>query len=46
MIAMEVFMDILALRRQGMSMRSIAKRLGIHRNTVKLIFDSKSGNFG
>lgn len=35
MIAMEVFMDIFALRRQGMSMRSIARDLGIHRNTVK-----------
>lgn len=35
MITMEVFMDIFALRRQGMSMRSIARKLGIHRNTVK-----------
>ena len=35
MIAMEVFMDIFALRRQGMSMRLIARKLGIHRNTVK-----------
>ncbi len=35
MIATEVFMDILALHRQGHSMRWIAKKLGIHRNTVK-----------
>ena len=35
MIAMEVFMDIFSLRRQGFSMRFIAKKLGIHRNTVK-----------
>jgi len=40
MISMEVFMDIFALRRQGFSLRYIAKKLGIHRNTVKLIFDS------
>lgn len=35
MIALEVFMDILALRRQGLSFRAIAKKLNIHRNTVK-----------
>jgi transposase len=35
MIETEVFMDILALHRRGHSMRWIAKRLGIHRNTVK-----------
>lgn len=35
MIATEVFMDIISLHRQGFSMRSIAKKLGIHRNTVK-----------
>jgi transposase len=35
MISMEVFMDIFSLRKQGFSMRSIAKKLGIHRNTVK-----------
>lgn len=34
MIALEVFMDIFALRRQGFSMRCIATKLGIHRNTV------------
>jgi transposase len=31
---MEVHMDILSLRRQGFSKRYIAKKLGIHRNTV------------
>jgi transposase len=35
MITTEAFMDILALHRQGQSMRQIAKQLGIHRDTVK-----------
>jgi transposase len=35
MISVEVFMDIFSLRKQGFSMRSIAKKLGIHRKTVK-----------
>ena len=35
MIALEVFMDIFALRRQGLTFRAIAKKLNIHRNTVK-----------
>ena len=35
MITTEGFMDIISLRRQGFSMRAIAKKLGIHRNTVK-----------
>ena len=35
MIALEVFMDIFSLRNQGFSMRAIAKKRGIHRNTVK-----------
>ena len=35
MIAMEVFMDILSYYRQGFSMRAIARKLGIHRDTVK-----------
>jgi transposase len=34
MITLEAFMDILALRRDGLSYRAIAARLGIHRNTV------------
>jgi len=35
MITEEAFMDIMALHRQGHSMRFIAKKLGMHRNTVK-----------
>jgi len=35
MIPQEVFMDILALHRQGYSYRAIARKLSIHRNTVK-----------
>jgi len=35
MISTEEFMDILAFHRQGHSERWIAKKLGIHRNTVK-----------
>lgn len=35
MLTTEVFMDIIGMHRQGLSMRSIAKKLGIHRNTVK-----------
>ena len=35
MIALEVYMDILSLHRQGITMRAIARKLGIHRNTVK-----------
>jgi hypothetical protein len=35
MITEEAFMDIVALHRQGHSMRFIAKRLELHRNTVK-----------
>lgn len=35
MITKEAFMDIMALHRQGHSMRFIAKKLGLHRNTVK-----------
>ena len=42
MISEEVFMDIIALRRQGYSMRAIAKKLGIHRNTVKRHLESNS----
>lgn len=35
MITKEEFMDIIALHRQGLSMRAIARKLGMHRNTVK-----------
>jgi transposase len=41
MILLEVFMDIFSLRREGFSMRAIAKKLGIHRNTVKKYLESK-----
>ncbi len=34
MITLEVCMDIFALHRQGLSVRSIARKLGRHRNTV------------
>ena len=42
MIGMEVHMDILSLRRQGFSKRYIAKKLGIHRNTVSRYLDLRS----
>ena len=35
MIAWEVYMDIVVLHRQGFSERAIARKLGVHRNTVK-----------
>jgi transposase len=35
MITQGVVMDTVALHRQGHSMRFIAKKLGLHRNTVK-----------
>lgn len=35
MITREVFMDIHSYHRQGFKMRAIARKLGIHRNTVK-----------
>lgn len=35
MITKEVFMDIIAMHRLGLSVRKIARKLGIHRNTVK-----------
>lgn len=35
MITTEVFMEIISLHRQGLSTRAIAKKLGIHRSTVK-----------
>ena len=35
MISTEVFMDILAYHPQGQSIRWIAMKLGIHRDTVK-----------
>lgn len=41
MISTEAFMDILAFHRQGHSERWIAKKLGIHRNTVKKYITNK-----
>ncbi len=35
MIAKEISMDIFTLRRQGHSIRAIARRLGLHRDTVR-----------
>lgn len=40
MITKEEFMDIHSLRKDGWSMRAIAKKLGIHRNTVKRHLES------
>lgn len=42
MISTEEYMDIVALQRQGHSLRSIAKKLGIHRKTVKKHLESSS----
>jgi len=42
MISVEVFMDIIALYRQGHSIRSISRKLGIHRDTVKKYLEGKS----
>ena len=41
MISLEVFMDIFSLRNQGFSRRAIAKKLGIHRDTVKKYLEGK-----
>lgn len=42
MVTPEVFMDILSYHRQGFSMRWIAKKLGVHRNTVKRYITEKA----
>jgi len=42
MIKLEGLMDIIALHRQGLSQRKIAKKLGIHRDTVKKYIESNS----
>lgn len=42
MISAEVFMDIISLHRRGLSMRAIARKLGIHRDTVKKHIEGKS----
>ena len=41
MVTTEVFMDILAMHRSGLSQRKIAAKLGIHRNTVKRYITDK-----
>ncbi len=41
MITEEAFMDIVALQRQGHSIRFIAKKLGMHRNTVKKFIEGR-----
>jgi transposase len=42
MISKEVFMDIIAMHRNGYSIRKIAKLHGIHRDTVKRHLESNS----
>jgi len=42
MISKEVFMDIIAMHRNGYSIRKIAKLTGIHRRTVKRHLESNS----
>jgi transposase len=42
MISKEVFMDIIAMHRNGYSIRRIAKIKGIHRKTVKKYLESNS----
>ncbi len=41
MITPEVFMDSISVHRQGFNMRSIAKKPGKHRNTVKKYIKKK-----
>ena len=41
MITEEAFMDIVALHRQGHSIRFIAKKLGMHRNTVRKFIEGR-----
>lgn len=42
MITAEVFMDIIAMKRSGLSIRRIAKKLGLHRKTVKKYLETNS----
>jgi transposase len=42
MISTEVYVNIIALKRQGHSIRWIARKLGIHRKTVKKHLESNS----
>ena len=41
MISKEAFMDIIAMQHSGLSVRQIARKLGIHRNTVKKHIEKK-----
>jgi len=41
MISKEAFMDIIAMQHSGLSVRQIARKLGIHRNTVKKHTENK-----
>jgi transposase len=41
MILWEVFMDIFGLKRQGLGLRAIARKLGIHRNTVRKYLEGR-----
>jgi transposase len=41
MTSEEVFMDIIAMYRSGLSVRQISRKLGIHRNTVKKQIETK-----
>lgn len=42
MISKEVYMDIKAMYRRGMSIRAISRQLGIHRSTVKRHLESET----
>ena len=42
MISKEAFVDILALKRTGLSIRKIARKLGLHRKTVKKYLESNA----
>ena len=41
MISEEVFMDIISMQHSGLSVRQIARKLGLHRNTVKKHIENK-----
>jgi len=41
MISWEVCMDVFGLKRQGLGLRAIARKLGIHRNTVKKYLEGR-----
>jgi len=43
---MEEILDILVLKRQGFSNREIARRMGVHRNTVSVRGQLKCATLG